>query len=169
MAAAGVLIAAVIVGCAQDATGPSDIDALKGPSPISTVAQQGLLRCTPRRYAVARALIGPRGGEIKIGHNEFKVPRNSLTIPTLITMELPSDTVNSVRFSPEGLIFNPRAQPELKLDFANCAKLPHGFKPKVAYTTESLRIIETLQSSVDSTSGSVGADLKHFSRYAISY
>ncbi len=154
-----------LAGCANDATGPTtEIEANAG----FTVVRQGLLRCTPQPYAVGRAVIGPNGGEIKVGKNEFKVPKGSLLLPTMITMELPSDTVSSVRFSPEGLVFNPMALPTVKFDYKHC-QVPKGLKPKVAYTTESLRIIETLPSASDSTTSTVGARPRHFSRYAITY
>jgi hypothetical protein len=157
----------LVAACASDATGPSqEVEA--GAGSTTPLAQQGLLRCTQRPYASGRALIGPLGGEINVGKNQFKVPRGSLLVPTLVTMELPSDTVNSVRFLPEGLTFMSTALPELKLDYKNC-RLPKGMKPKVVYTTEALRVIETLPSASDSTTATVAAHLKHFSRYAITY
>jgi hypothetical protein len=164
---AAVATLALVAACATDATGPSE-EVEAGVVSTVSLAQQGLLRCIPRPYASASALIGPLGGEIKVGKNEFKVPRGALFVPTLITMQLPSDTVNSVRFSPEGLVFNPLALPDLKLDYKNCL-LPKGAKPRVVFTTETLRVLESLPSTSDSTTGLVDARLKHFSRYAITY
>jgi hypothetical protein len=160
-----VAAAAVLAACANDATAPSEVEFGKG---ATTNPDTGLVRCKPQPYAVKSALIGPDGGAIKIGHNEFKVPQGALNETVLITMELPSDTVKSVRFSPEGLSFNPAALPELKLDYKGCPK-GTGKGAKVVYTTEQLQVIEVLPSSDDALNEEVDANLEHFSRYAVYY
>ena len=103
---------------------PSDSTPGEAPSDSTPgdVTAPAFLVCTAQPYAAGSAWIGPNGGEIKVGKTEFKVPKGALNSLTMITMELPSDTVKSVRFSPEGLAFNPGAWPELKLDYKGCPK-----------------------------------------------
>lgn len=164
------LAAGFLAACAQDSTGPSEIEA-KRVAVTPSATQPGLLKCPQRPYASAQALIGPLGGEIKIGKNKFKAPKGSLLLPTLITMELPSDTVMSVRFLPEGLTFNASARPTLTLDYKSCGvKRP----PAIAYTTESLKVLQVLPSwqgdqDGDFQNDDVNSNLNHFSRYAITY
>jgi hypothetical protein len=145
-------------------------------SSANGIGQAALLVCTPQPHLMKSAWIGPKGGEIKVGKSEFKVPSGALDVSTLITMELPADSVRSVRFSPEGLTFKSGRWPELKLDYAGCPKPKKnkgkgggGDKVKVAYVTEQLEILQVLPSADDSVNTDVQAKLKHFSRYAITY
>jgi hypothetical protein len=166
----------LVAACANDAMAPAEVEFGKGATNDPSTAESGLLQCKPQPYAADSAWIGPKGGTIKIGHNEFTVPKGALDEPTLITMELPSDTVKTVRFSPEGLTFNPGALPELKLDYKGCAKEKKGKgkgkdddKVKLVYTTEQLEILEVLPSADDALNEDVQTHLKHFSRYAVYY
>jgi hypothetical protein len=182
--AAVVATITLVAACANDATAPTAIESDKGASTETGigasggtgVSPSGFLRCTAQPYAADSAWIGPKGGEIKIGKNEFKVPKGALDELTLITMELPSDTVKSVRFGPEGLTFNPGAWPELKLDYKGCEKEKKGKgkgkgedKVRLVYTTEQLEVIQILPSADDELNENVQTHLKHFSRYAVYY
>ncbi len=156
-------------GVADTTASPGDTTSSGRPAPAFLV-------CTAQPYAANSAWIGPKGGEIKVGKNEFKVPKGALNQLTLITMEVPSDTVKSVRFSPEGLTFNPGKWPELKLDYNNCPKQPKNKgkgkgedKVRVGYVTEDLEVIQQLPSADDEFNEAVQTHLKHFSRYAITY
>ncbi len=159
------LLAAVGFGaaCTGEATGPSEMK----PVLINLQPLHGLLQCTPQLFASGSALIGPNGGEIKVGKNKFTVPKGALSKLTLITMQVPTDAVRSVRFLPEGLVFNAGAQPRLKLDYKGCSKSKTPMK--VAYTTEQLKVLEVLPSATDSVNATVDAPIKHFSRYAVYY
>jgi hypothetical protein len=176
--AAVVTTIGLVAACASDPLAPGEIEAKKastqgaGGSPWSSPSEHGLLKCTPQPYAADSAWIGPEGGTIKIGKNKFTVPEGALTQPTLITMELPSDTVVSARFSPEGLTFHADARPKLKLDYKSCGKVKG--KVSIVYTTEDLDVLQVLPSQQgdqdgDSENDDVDSDLDHFSRYAVYY
>ncbi|MEP6574791.1 MAG: hypothetical protein ABJD11_18980, partial [Gemmatimonadota bacterium] len=75
----------------------------------------------------------------------------------------------TVRFSPEGLLFNPAHLPSLKLDTKGCALPKKGSEAKVAYVNETLHILNLLPSVIDSLAGTTDAHLKHFSRYAVAW
>jgi hypothetical protein len=155
--------------CARDATGPTEIEPALLNLPIvgALPIVGGLLQCTPQLVTSRSASIGPAGGEIKVGNHKFTVPRGALSKPTVITMQAPTGKVRSVRFLPEGLTFNAGSLPRLKLDYGKCEKPKSPVK--IAFTTENLQILEVLPSVPDSTTSSVDAPIKHFSRYAISY
>ena len=150
--------AALLMSCGSS-TGPS--------VPPPAIAPEVAL-CSAQLYATTTQVIGTSGGSLKLGKNRFDIPPGALTVPVSITMEAVAGTARSVRFSPEGLIFNPLRLPKLKLDTKGC-NLPHGMKLKIAYTSESLQILDTLSSTTGVFSGTVDADLGHFSRYAVAW
>ena len=101
-------------------TSSTPVDTASTPVDTTNGTPVAFLVCAAQPYAAGSAWIGPNGGEIKVGKNEFKVPQGALDAPTFITMEVPSDTIRSVRFGPEGLTFKSGALPELKLDYEGC-------------------------------------------------
>lgn len=134
----------------------------------------GLLTCRPEPFVSASAQIGRNGGTLRFGDHKLVIPAGALSQTVTIRAEVPRDTVNSVRFKPEGLQFARDA--ELTLDYSNCgllggltsALLPS--KPlRVAYTTEALRIIEFVPSTDNRRNKTVTGKLEHFSRYAIAW
>ena len=154
-------------------TASTPVDTSSSPVDTSGAAPAAFLVCTAQPAAAGSAWIGAGGGEIKVGANEFKVPEGALDSLTFITMEVPSDTIRSVRFGPEGLTFKPGALPELKLDYKGCPKQDHkgkgGDQAKVVYVSENLEILQVLPTADDSLNEDVHANVEHFSRYAISY
>jgi hypothetical protein len=76
-----------------------------------------------------------------------------------------SGSVNSVRFSPEGLRFARPAQ--LTMSYRNCVLtlLPK----RIAYTNELLRILDLLPSRDLLLNKTVTAPVDHFSRYAVAF
>jgi hypothetical protein len=168
------LVPAMILSCSPDGTGPSEnpgSSLMTNPAtlvvatlnPLGTVAS-----CTAQPYAKVSKLIGPAGGDLKVGKHEFKIPPGALPAPVQITMEAVSDTVRSVRFSPEGLAFNPLYLPHLILDNTDC-RVPNDRVAKIAWTTEQLLVLQNLGTRNDSINGTSKAKLQHFSRYAIAY
>lgn len=155
-----------IAGCDADqqAAGP----VAPGADSISADAIR-ITRCEPQPYAIAIALIGPKGGDIKAGRHEFKVPEGALSGPTLITMESLADTIHSVRFSPAGLTFNAGHLPELKMDYGGCENPPKGRSWRIVYITDVLDILEVLPKILNPLGGGAGAQLSHFSRYAVAW
>jgi hypothetical protein len=149
--------------CGEDPTAPSpEMEAaVASPVPVPLV-------CLPQPYAASSATIGPAGGVISAGRHRLIIPPGALSSSVLITMEAPSEAVNSVRFGPEGLTFNEGSLPRLKLDYSNCPGSAF-FNKKIVYTTDSLLVIEQMPTQDDRASNSLVALLHHFSRYAIDY
>lgn len=125
-----------------------------------------LLRCTPLPYQVVRQQVGARGGAVKVGPHKLEIPRGALRQTVTITAEIPSDPVNSVRFSPEGLRF--AASAKLTMSYANCDQTV-TLPKKIVYTNELLSILEILKSLDSARSKTVSAPVDHFSRYAVAW
>jgi hypothetical protein len=127
----------------------------------------GLLRCSPLAADSVTQTIGPTGGTLYVGAHQLTVPPGALPHPTTITAVAPSDTVNQVRFQPEGLAFLRPAT--LQMSYANCDVLGQLAPKQIVYTTDELNILEYLVSSDDLLSQRVTARLQHFSTYAVAW
>jgi hypothetical protein len=127
----------------------------------------GLLTCTPLPFDSVTETIGPEGGTLAVGGHMLTVPAGALDSAVSITAVAPSDTVNHVRFQPEGLTFQQPAS--LTLSYANCNLLGSLAPKRIAYTTDSFAILEFLPSLDDLLSQTVTASLHHFSEYAIAW
>lgn len=148
----------------EQTTAPSHVRGLLGNGLLS-----GLLSCSPLPYASTTDTIGPNGGYIAVGPHSLYVPPGALTQPVAITAEAPSDNVNSVRLTPEGLTFEPGKPARLSLSYANCSLLGQLLPKRIAYTSDELDILSLLPSLDDFLRQRVRAPLEHFSRYAISW
>jgi hypothetical protein len=125
-----------------------------------------LLMCQPLPAARVEQRVGPAGGVLQVGPHRLAIPRGALSRQVTITAEVPSDRVNSIRFSPEGLRF---AQPaQLTMSYANC-NLAILLPKRIVYTTESLSLLEILRSVDNVGQKTVSAPLDHFSRYAVAW
>ena len=127
----------------------------------------GLLRCTPLPYDSTSQVIGAAGGELHAGPHVLRVPAGALAQPVLISMATPSENVNSVRFSPEGLRFARSAS--LTMSYANCDLLGRLVPKRIAYTTDGLDILSYLLSLDNLFQQTVTGQLDHFSRYALAW
>jgi hypothetical protein len=124
-----------------------------------------LLACSEQRYVMARKTVGPEGGTIKVGDHTLVIPKNALSEKVKIRAEQMRGSINSVRFSPEGLRFGKPAL--LTMSYRNCVVV---LLPKrIVYTTESLSILEVLRSLDFFRKRLVHAPIDHFSRYAVAY
>jgi hypothetical protein len=160
-------ILGVVVGtgaCSGDPTTPT------GPEPSFLLGDLNsvLLSCSPLPYAKSSATIGPNGGVMTFGPHALVVAPNALSQPVTITAEVVSGTVNSVRFSPEGLTFG-KPGAGLSMSYSNCSGLGMLLPKKIAYTNEGLAILELISSFDLSGQKQVTGQLKHFSRYAVAY
>jgi hypothetical protein len=124
-----------------------------------------LLSCTPQDYLINSAVVGPKGGRIKVGSHLLFIPAGALSEPVTIVAEQVTGSTNSVRFGPEGLRF---ARPaELTLSYENCIS---GLgKKSIVYTSERLQILELLRSADKAQTKIVTTSIDHFSRYAVAY
>ena len=138
-------------------------------SPLLSTVGDLLVTCKPQQYASTSRLVGPRGGTLYVGPHTLVIPRGALNGYVQITAEAPSDTVVSVRFKPEGLKFNDGHPAVLTLDYNACEVNQQQLPSHIAYTDESLNILEILQGVVDATHRKVTANVKHFSRYAVAW
>jgi hypothetical protein len=127
----------------------------------------GLLTCTPLAYDSVSETIGPAGGSIQVGPHVLVIPAGALTSPVTISAVAPSDTVNQVRFQPEGLQFQRPAA--LTMSYSNCALLGLWLPHRVAYTTDALQILEYLLSVDNLPSHTVTGYVEHFSTYAVAW
>jgi hypothetical protein len=128
-----------------------------------------LLRCTPLPAAHAAKLIGPAGGTLTVGPHSLVIPPGALSYALTITADAPSDTVNSVRFQPQGLQFAAGHPAELTMSYANCPLLGRLLPKRIAYTTDLLEILNLLLSVDNVLLQRVSAQIAHFSRYAIAW
>lgn len=139
-------------------------------TPLLSTVSGLLVTCEPQRYASTTKWVGPRGGTLYVGPHKLVIPRGALKTYVQITAEAPSDTVVSVRFQPEGLQFDKDHPARLTLDYNACEVSSQQLPSRIAYTDESLNIIEFLSGTVvDKRDRTVTADVKHFSRYAVSF
>jgi len=167
--AAATLLLVMVLGCGTDLPNAPSPPAPTVAFKAAAVSQaSGLAVCNRQRYATVSSRIGPNGGKLKVGGHEFEVPRGALSSPVMITMTAVADNVHSVRFAPEGLVFNAGSLPSLKLDYDGC-RIPHGAKWRIAYVTESLQILDLLGSVDDPLNTDVDGHIKHFSRYAVAF
>jgi hypothetical protein len=126
----------------------------------------GLLRCRPLAYDSVTRIVGPAGDMLRVGRHVLNIPGGAITRWVAITLVAPSDSVNRIRLEPEGLLFQKPVT--LTMSYANC-DLDRSSERRVAYTTDSLMMVE-YEPSVDDVVGKkvIGA-LSHFSSYAVSW
>ena len=127
----------------------------------------GLLKCTPLPYASTTQVVGPTGGTIQVGPHTLFIPPGALLQAVTITAVAPSATVNSVRFTPQGLHFTVSAV--LTMSYSNCNLLGKLLPKRIAYTDDNLNILSYLISLDNLFSKKVTGKLDHFSRYAVAW
>jgi hypothetical protein len=134
------------------------------------IAPYDFTKCTPQPSDSSSARIGPSGGTLRAGRHILRVPAGALKRFVLISMKAPSDTVNYVVFGPEGLTFDPAAQPTLTMSYDNCSVTQPGpTSLEIVYTDDAMtRVLDsTVTVAADSLDRTIGARLKHFSHYVL--
>lgn len=126
-----------------------------------------LLKCSPLPFDSTSQVIGPEGGTLTVGSNTLTVPPGALGAPTMITGVVHPDTVNAIRFSPQGLVFQQPAQ--LVMSYANCGLLESLIPKRIAYTTDDLFILQIIPSLDDVLNRTVTGQVFHFSQYAVAW
>ena len=159
---------AAVLSCLPDrsptapAVPPPDASLLGG-----LLQATGLLQCTPLPYASTTQVVGPTGGTIQVGPHTLVIPPGALAQNVTITAVAPSATVNSVRFTPQGLHF--LAPAALTMSYSNCNLLGKLLPKRIAYTDDNLNILSYLISLDNLLSKKVTGKLDHFSRYAVAW
>lgn len=162
---------------------PSPLGVVSSPLAARRVAGTRLLSCTLLPYDSVTQVIGPAGGVLIAGGHVLLVDSMALTSPVSITMVAPSQSVNVVRFRPEGLTFKNGVHgigALVATSVDNCGVHPNQVLT-VVNVSDSLNILSYLQapSAIDSVVvmkyktylGSlwVGGVLRHFSNYAVAW
>jgi hypothetical protein len=162
----------LLLGCGiTDTTSPdrgtdlSSSQSVQGTDPNAILPLTDLLTCRPQSYVVTTKLIGPKGGKIKAGSHILDIPEGALAQDVIISAEQVTASTNSVRFGPEGLTFAVPAQLTMSYDNCSAVLLPK----RIAYTTESLKVLEVLPSEDKFQTKIVLSPIDHFSRYAVAY
>ena len=142
-----------------------------------------LISCSLLAYDSVTQVVGPAGGVLVAGGHVLFVDSLALTSPVSITMVAPSQSVNVVRFRPEGLKFRNGVHgigALVATSVDNCGVHPNQVL-QVVNVSESLDILGYLQAPTTTDSlvvikyktylGSlwVGGLLKHFSNYAVAW
>ena len=166
-------VAAVLVGaaltllsCAEPAPVAPLLDV---PRPVFSTGRgpsSGLLRCRPMAYDSVTMVIGPAGGDIKVSRHVLSISGGTLKQRTTITAVAPSDTLNRIRFKPEGLVFNKPVV--LVMSYANCM-LDASSPREIVYTDDHLKILQHVPSRDDPAGKRVAALLTHFSQYGVAW
>jgi len=160
------LLAAGLLGCDQPGPAAPDGPARNLDASWSD-SSTGLVPCRPLAYDSVTQTVGFFGAVLRVSRHTLIIPPLALTHPVQITVVVPSDTVNVIRFEPEGLVFNYPVM--LTMSYANCNASSFTDLRKIAYTTDSLQILEYEPSADDVFGKKVTARLAHFSLYAVSY
>ena len=168
-----------ILSCAD----PSPVAVVPPALTAQRVSAHGLISCTPQPYDSVTQVIGPAGGIIVVGGHVLVVDSLALGSPVSITAVAPSQAVNIVRLSPEGLRFKQGTHgigAPLATNLDNCNVHPNQVL-QVAHVSDSLNILDFLPSVTGSDTlvvfryktylGSlwIGGLLRHFSNYAVAW
>ena len=134
----------------------------------------GLLACS-QTYDSVTQVVGPAGGFIVVGSHFLWVDTLALADTVRITAVAPSGRVRSVRFKPDGLVFQKTAF--LVTSYANC-NVKQVSAPKIAQISDAMEILGYLGSAsgTDTVFAKtydktlyVGGELHHFSNYAVAW
>ncbi len=166
------LIAAAVLSGVVSCTDASPVSA--PPPAVSGRAMSSLLgnvttllACTPAPYDSVVQIVGPQGGTVAVGSNRLVIPPGALDTNTTITAVVPADTIDQVRFAPQGLVF---AQPAaLTMSYANCPLAGLLGPVWVVYVNDALSILEIEPSNNDLLDFTVTGRIRHFSGYAVAY
>lgn len=128
----------------------------------SASSKRTFLRCvTPE--AMGAALIGPSGGELRVGPHRLIVPAGAVPHPTEISGYVPADSTITIWLEPHGMIF--RKPVGLQLDASNCESIPD-----VIYVGDAADgATEYIRAEYSALWKTVAAPLDHFSGYAIAF
>ncbi len=139
------------------------------PQPLIVAAKPGTtVACAPLPGDSVTVSIGPGGGKVAVGRHVLAVPKGALTLKVAITAVLRRDTVNVVRFQPEGLVFLKPAT--LTMYYGNCPTGNAG-TPGIALVDSLLNLLEYVAAPPGNGPKApfVQAALPHFSNYAVAW
>jgi hypothetical protein len=125
------------------------------------------LRCEPQDYSGDAEVIGPNGGELRMGHHKLIIPKGALDREVLVVGEAPVSELVEVQFSPHGLKF--KRPVELVLSYSHCI-IPPAYTYRIVYVGEDgKQILEFPPSKDDKSIKEVEALIGHFSGYIVAF
>lgn len=165
--ALALVLLAGAVACAENAT-PTAPQSVGAPA-ISFAKAKGdegkqVAVCKLQKEEWKTEKIGSKGGSVKVGGSELRVPPGALTRTITITAHTLPTTSASVQFSPEGLQFARPAR--LRMNYSSC-QTPF-FGVNIVYV-QADTVTEVEPSNSHPGQKSVTADISHFSSYAVAY
>jgi hypothetical protein len=161
-------LVAVLLGGLTLACGQSDIAGPGQPAFATTQVSTGsakLTKCNRQSARIVSRTVDAKGGTLTVNGHQLVIPPGALSQAVTITMKGPVDTIRTVQLLPEGLTFNPLAQPTLYVNYAGCQ---HGVAG-IAYVGDDLGLLAFLPTTVDTVEELLITQLAHFSRYAVHY
>jgi hypothetical protein len=161
--ATAVALACTGIACADNVVSPASRLKKTGAASLHALTHGHVIACTRRDALSDSATIGPSGGILRLGNNELLIPGGALLEPVTIRADVPSDTVASIRFYPEGLQF--RKPVGLVIDADGCGD--PGEAAKILYLDEEGTVLEEIDAEYDPRWKRVSAPINHFSRYAL--
>jgi hypothetical protein len=171
---------ALLAGVAA-AAGCSDTSPLGVQTPTLLAARSnktsGLVACS-QGYDSVTKLVGPRGDTLHVGHHILAVHSLALADTVRITAVAPAGSTRWVRFSPDGLVFQPTTDgwsAVLYTDYKDCG-VPSTSTPRLAQVSNTMGILQYLPTYVQSKKNAwsqanqyVIGLLQHFSNYAVAW
>src|SRR5207247_9543459 len=142
--ALAVAVTAAVLSCAD----PSPVAVVPPALTAQRAAAHGLISCTPLPYDSVTKVIGPEGGWLVAGGHVLLVDSRALSSRLTITSVAASDTLNLVRFQPEGLRFKRGTHgigALVATNLDNCNVHPNQVL-HIAHVSDSLAILDFLQS-----------------------
>jgi hypothetical protein len=109
--------------------------------------------------------VGPKGATFSALGNTVVFPKNAVSQTTHIVMLPDLGTTMAVRFYPEGLVFNPWAQPTLTIN-TDCIGNPAN--DRIDYTDDAGNVLEP-RPTKGKDAHSITTTIAHFSRYAVDW
>ena len=150
-----------VIGAAQGVAAPP----LHGPFDHPSGNAYGRVAvCTRRAEIRGTAVIGPRGGTMRVGGDRLFVPAGALDSRVKIDGLVVEGAVAEIQLEPHGLRFDRPAL--LVIDAAGCA-IGRGDTPVLLYLGADGEVLERIDAVFDPESKQLTAPIDHFSTYAV--
>jgi len=157
---------AVALSCRDAGLAPAD-GGVTAPAFGLANTPPSLVQCRLLAYDSVTQMIGRGGGVLRVSKHVLSIPSMALGHPVKITLVVPADTVNRIQLQPEGLVFD--APVTLTMSYVNCDTGSSTDPKQIAYTDDSLSVLEYEPSIDDFHGKKVTGQLTHFSQYAVAW
>lgn len=121
-------------------------------------------KCSHRETFKGAAVIGRRGGTLRVGNDYLIIPAGALDARVKIVGEVQEGSIAAIHLEPQGLRF---ARPALlELDATGCG-LGTTDRPAMLYIDDEDTVLERIDARFDPASARLVAPITHFSVYAV--